>query len=154
MSAFKFLNDFEFSPVSNFWRLNEYDIPSSPGVYLLIARKGFYFNYPTGKNPVYYIGKTDSLRRRLKGHLKYHTQVKDNKRSKKFSLYEPRHEYGAVFGGRYCFIRTWQGVSTKNLEDKVLAQFAKYYHSFPVANSAGAWNQIEKKIKNKSRTEV
>jgi hypothetical protein len=52
-------------------------------------------------------------------------------------LIEPRHEYGGAFGGRYCFIRTWQGVRRKALEDVVLARFALRYRAFPVANGAG-----------------
>jgi hypothetical protein len=35
-------------------------------------------------------------------------------------------------------------MTPKNLEDEVLALFAKKYRSFPVANGAGAWNRIEK----------
>lgn len=75
--------------------------------------------------------------------MKWHTEARDSRR---YFLYEPRHEYGRIYGARYCFIRTWQGVSGKNLEDIVLARFAKRYHSFPVANGAGAWKRIEKEF--------
>ena len=146
MKKLKFLKDFdcEISPVKIFWRLKKHKIPSSPGVYLLITKPGITFQYPEGKSPIYYIGEGDSLYQRLRQHLKHHLHVKNNKRQKKSPLYEPRHEYGGVFGGRYCFIKTWSGMTPKNLEDEVLALFAKKHRSFPVANSAGAWNRIEK----------
>src|SRR5271154_5916702 len=95
------------SPVSDFWRCNEHGIPSSPGVYLLIARRGFQFSYPAGKSPIYYIGQTTSLYKRIvKQHRKYHKHVRDNCRLKNY-LYEARHEYGGVYGGKYCFIQAW-----------------------------------------------
>jgi hypothetical protein len=146
MKNFNFLEDFgrERSRMKNFWKLECHEIPSSSGVYLLVAKAGIEFQYPEGKSPIYYIGKADSLRRRLLQHLKLHLEVKSRNVEEEDFLNRPRHEYGAVFGGGYCFIKTWSGMTPKNLEDEVLALFAKKYRSFPVANSAGAWNRIEK----------
>jgi hypothetical protein len=131
------------SAVSNFWKCDEHDIPASPGVYLLIAKSDVQFPYPAGKSPIYYVGKTRSLHMRIvEQHLKYHTQVQKNCRSGR-CLLEMRHEYGGIYGGRYSFIRTWPGVSRKDLEDMLLAAFATKYHAFPVANSAGAWKRLK-----------
>ena len=131
------------SDLAKLWPLDRDAIPARPGVYILVAKKGFAFQYPKGKSPIYYIGQAKSLRRRLSQHHKWHTRARKNQRG--FPLLEPRHEYGAAFGGRYCFIKTWQGHRPKNLEEIVLAEFALKYRAFPVANSAGAWTRIETK---------
>jgi hypothetical protein len=141
MATFKFLEDIDTSPLSDFWRLHQHDIPASPGVYFLIARPGVRFLYPTSMSSIFYIGQASSLRRRLSDHLKYSTHVRENRRVT-HSLYWPRYEYAGAHGGRYCFIRTWQGCTPKALEDIVLARFAKRYRAFPVGNGAGAWNRI------------
>jgi hypothetical protein len=153
MALFDFLGELEkkveLTPPANFWQIKEeeHDIPSTPGVYILIARRGIHFAYPEGKSPIYYIGQTSSLKRRLCGHWKWHDEVKRDKRTV-FPLYEARHEYGGEFGGRYCYIKIWRGQTAKGLEDIVLARFAKRYNTFPVANSAAAWNRIKKEFRN------
>lgn len=149
MALFDFLEGLKVppSPIAKFWQVKEHPIPNAPGVYILIARRGVRFTYPRGKSPVYYIGQTRSLRVRLRGHLRWHIEVRDDSRSV-FPLYEARHEYGGQFGGRYCYIKTWQGQSPKSLEDIVLARFAKRFNTFPVGNGAAAWNRVEKEFKN------
>ena len=144
MTKLKFLTKScgKISSLADFWHLDEHNIPAKPGVYLLVARPGVDFLYPKGRSPVYYIGQTQSLRRRLSGHLKWHNEVRFDCRHG-YSISEPRHEYGGVFGGRYCYIETRRGQTAKSLEDFVLAEFAKCFHSFPVANSAGAWKHID-----------
>jgi hypothetical protein len=146
MRTLQFLKDYKTkaSKIANFWKLAEHDIPSKPGVYLLIA-ESVSFRHPVGKSRIYYIGQTNNLKRRLVGHLKWHTDARKKKRHS-YSLLEPRHEYGGVYGGRYCFIPTWHGLSARSLEETVLARFARHYHTFPVANGAGAWRRIEKEF--------
>ena len=144
MSAFSFLGDFDSSPLSglsNFWRLENHDVPDAPGVYFLVAKPGVRVTYPTGTSPIYYIGQASSLRNRLLGHLDFTTHVRENRRTTS-PLYWRVYEYGGVHGGRYCYMRTWRGVTPKALEDIVLARFAKRYRAFPVANNAGAWNRV------------
>ena len=122
-----------------FWGLGDDEIPSSPGAYILLANTRF--PYPQGKNSVYYIGQAANLRRRLLTHLRFAKQAKTDRRR---SLYWPRYEYAAVYGARYCYVHTWQGLKPKALEDHLMALFAIKHYSFPVANGAGAWNRIEK----------
>ena len=148
MALFKFLAGLEASPLADFWRLDEHDTPELPGVYLLIAKPSVHFLYPHGKSPIFYIGHARSLRDRLSRHLEFSQHVRDDRRGPSSPLYWPRYEYAGVFGARYCFIRTRQGRTSKDLEDIVLARFAKRYHSFPVANGAGAWNRIEREFAN------
>jgi hypothetical protein len=148
MDLFDFLKDLKAkaSPIGDFWRLEEHEIPASPGAYLLVARSSVRFTYPAGRSPIYYVGMAQSLRRRLSDHLKHHTEVRDRRDTSSF--YEPRHEYGGVHGGRYCFIRAWRSMSARSLEDAVLARFFVQYHSFPVANRAGGWRRVEQEFKN------
>ena len=141
MATFKFLGDLKTSEVANFWRLASHDIPASPGVYFLIAKPGVRFTYPGGTSSIFYVGQAGSLQRRLFDHLRFSTHVRE-KRRVGYSLYWPRYEYAGVFGGRYCYIATPRRSTPKALEDLVLARFAHQYRAFPVANSAGAWNQV------------
>lgn len=140
MKDLRFLKDFGTIAVlvRDYWKMKNHDIPSSPGVYILIAKPDISFQYPRGKSPIYYIGKAANLRRRLYEHLKHSIEAKKD-RKHEHHKYWPRYEYAASFGGRYTFIHTWQGITPKNLEDKILSQFADRYRSFPVANGAGSW---------------
>lgn len=129
-----------YSGEQNFWNLNNHDIPTRPGAYVLLAR-GTRFQYPIGKNPVYYIGQSTNLKQRLVRHLRYAKQARDNRQR---LLYRPRIEYAANFGTHYCYIRTWQGLGSKSLEDVLMAYFAEKHRSFPIANGAGSWARVAK----------
>ena len=134
-----------FSEVQQFWDLKDHVIPQQPGVYILLAR-GTRFRYPRGTNSVYYIGQSLNLRRRLRDHLKYASEAKNDR---KLLLYWPRYEYAAKYGTHYCFIRTWQNLKPRGLEEILMAHFAEKHRCFPVANGAGSWNRITAIIKNK-----
>lgn len=125
-------------PMRDYWKLKDHEIPYRPGVYILIARLGVLFQYPRGKSPIFYIGKAESLNKRLNEHLKHSKEARRDRMDIK-NKYWRRYEYAASFGGLYTFIHTWQGMTAKNLERKIICQFADYYRSFPVANSAGSW---------------
>jgi hypothetical protein len=66
-------------------------------------------------------------------------------------LYEARHEYGGAFGGKYCFIQTWSGISQKDLEKKVIRAFMQRYDAPPIANGAGIWGWVKKVHLRKSK---
>ena len=127
--------------MADFWSLRNHDIPDKPGAYILVARPGARFDYPSGRSPVFYIGQAGNLRSRLYQHLKWSKRADDNKNPVRWP-YWPRSEYGAAFGGRYAYLRTWQNFTPKSLEDLLLAKFALIYRSFPVANGQGSWNRI------------
>ena len=146
MAILTFLDEYyETSPLKVFWDIKEHEIPNSSGAYLLVARGDSHFNYPNGKSPIFYVGHSKNLRSRLLCHLRYALEARD---VRKEPLYWPRYEFAAIFAGRYCYIRTWQGLTSKALEEEVMAKFAKKYHSFPIANGAGSWNRIAKIVGN------
>ena len=122
----------------NFWNLRNHDIPQTPGVYIFLAR-GTRFVYPRRKSSVYYIGQSRNLRQRLRTHLTYAEQARDDRQ---LTLYYPRYEYAAAYGTHYCYVYTWHGLTPRALEEALLARFAEKHLSFPVANSAGAWKRI------------
>lgn len=135
-----FLGDVKISGMGNFWTLDLHEVPPAPGAYVLYARSGVTFQYPNGKSPVYYIGMAkSSLRNRLFQHLRYAQQASYDRR---WTMYWPRYEYAAKFGGRYAFIRTWQRMTPRALEEEILKRFAERYRAFPVGNGAGAWGRI------------
>jgi len=121
------------SSVSVLKQCKKHRIPSAPGVYFLIAKR-HQFHYPAGRNPIYYIGQTKSLHKRIvEQHSLWHDRV-----------IEARHEYGGVYGGRYCYIQTWPGISPEKLEKKVIRAFIQRYHAAPVANGGQVWGWVEK----------
>ena len=134
-----------FSGIKQFWNFEKQDIPPRPGAYILLA-KGTRFHYPSGKNSVYYIGQSSNLRSRLSYHYKYASEAKNDRN---LLLYWPRYEYAAEFGTHYCFIRTWQNLKPRGLEEILMAYFAEKHRSFPVANGAGSWKRITDLIQKK-----
>jgi len=143
LAIFHFLEGLESTKLADFWQLRGHDVPALPGVYVLAAKANVRYRYPAGSSPIFYIGQAKSLKRRLLTHLSYSEQASGERR---IPLYWPRYEYAAQHGGRYCYIRTWQGLSPKVLEDIVLARFAKRFRAFPIANGAGAWNRVDSEM--------
>lgn len=143
MAYLKFIEGLNVSPFSDFYGVRDHEVPNLPGVYVLAATDNILYRYPSGRSPIFYIGQAKSLRRRLGLHIKYAIEAFEDRR---LPLYWPRYEYAAAHGCRYCYIRTWQGMRPKSLEDIVLARFAKRYASFPVANGAGAWKRVQSEM--------
>jgi hypothetical protein len=123
----------------DFWNLGQHPIPALPGAYVLAAHN--WFAYPAGKSPVFYIGQAANLQKRLGDHLKFAEQVRDNDR-RGLAMYYPRYEYAGAFGARYAYVRTWQRLTPRGLEEMLMASFARRYRAFPIANSAGSWNRL------------
>lgn len=141
MAIIDFLSNYELSDLKDFWKINDHEIPTLPGVYILMARGEVHFYYPRGRTPIFYVGHSKNLRSRLRTHLKYATEARDNRKE---DLYWPRYEYAAAYAGRYCFMRTWQGMTPRGLEEEVMARFAKKHLCFPIANGAGSWWRVSR----------
>lgn len=141
MALLDFIGHLNHSELRDFWKVKDHDVPSGPGAYILVAKGHSHFSYPRGNSPIFYIGQSSNLHSRLYEHLKYATQARNDR---KRQLYWPRYEFAAIYGGRYCYLRTWQGLTPKALEEIILARFANKYRSFPIANGSGSWNRIVK----------
>ena len=94
---------------------------------------------------MFYIGQSGNLHSRLNMHLDYATQVLNDDRREGL-LYYPRYEYAGKFGKSYAYLRTWQRMKPKALEEELMACFARQYHAFPIANAAGSWNRVYKHL--------
>jgi hypothetical protein len=57
---------------------------------------------------------------------------------------EARHEYGGSYGGRYCFVKTWPGMSASKLERSIIRAFIYEHHAAPVANGGQSWGWVKK----------
>ncbi len=112
------------------------DMPTSSGAYVLIADNTF--NYPGGTSPVFYIGKADRLRRRLRQHKQGINRASGNR---KHAVYLPPYEYGAKFGAQVAIV---DSNKPRETEFQLLAYFAKTYLSLPVANNAVNRRSIRK----------
>jgi hypothetical protein len=129
------------SPLDDFWRLGDHEIPASGGAYILVASETFL--YPGGRSRVFYIGQSTNLRWRLRTHLRYSRHVQGNQRVSDW-LYWPRYEYAGKFGVRYAYVQTHNGMTSRAVEEELMASFAHRYLAFPVANGSGSWKRITK----------
>jgi excinuclease UvrABC nuclease subunit len=111
-------------------------VPAAPGVYIFSARPGHRFAYPRGRSPVFYIGRSTNLRRRLTTHRRFILQAREDRH---LQQYWPRYEYGASFGCRVTVIVTRRGDTAATLESQLLSLFAAQYGVWPVANGVGVW---------------
>ena len=111
----------------DFWNLRNHDIPPTPGAYIFLAH-GTRLRYPRGTNSVYYIGQSKTLRQRLRTHLTYAEQARDDRQG---PLYYQRYEYAAAFGTHYCYVHTWSGLTPRALEEHLLARFSEKAPQLP-----------------------
>jgi len=74
-----------------------------PGAYILLARPDITFQYPKGMSSIFYSGKSENLRRRIREHYslscKLKTRLDDDS-------YRDRYQYMTRLGGRYTFLET------------------------------------------------
>jgi hypothetical protein len=70
------------------------------------------------------------------------TGIRQARDARRLCLYRPIREYGAAFGAHYSFVVAPPGWFPMDLEDRLMALFARQYLSLPVANGAGAWRRI------------
>ncbi len=134
-----------FSGLHAFWDLGNHEIPAKAGAYILLAR-GTRFQYPIGKNAVYYIGQSTSLHRRLHTHWKRANDAR-RRECRQGTRDWPRYEYAASFGTHYCYVKVWGPLKPRALEEILMGHFLMQHRSFPVANGAGSWSRIDKYIK-------
>jgi putative zinc finger/helix-turn-helix YgiT family protein len=135
VSPMEFVADLNPTPPHDLLDWDENSVPAQPGAYLLMAGAETSFRYPRGESPVFYIGKADVLRHRLRTHRKKIGQAKNDRG---LCLYFPVYEFGASFGVRYSFIQAREERFPPFLEILLMARFAKQYRSLPIANNAGS----------------
>lgn len=124
--------------------LNE--IKEVKGVYIIAAQQQS-FIYPNGNSKVFYIGKSNNLRRRMKQHKAQALAISETaKKDRGAYWYYPKHQYLSAFGGQVFFFSTRGTQDEQNLESALFASFYDRYHSFPVSNGAMSFEKIKKSL--------
>ena len=110
------------------------DIPENGGAYVLGSSDGTMFTYPWGSSPIFYVGQSSNLHKRIRDHKKYILQATEDHAEK---YWWPRYQYGASFGTTIAWY-TARGTQNPNiLEADIITSFYKMYGSIPLAN--GTW---------------
>ncbi|MDO6766185.1 hypothetical protein [Agarivorans sp. 1_MG-2023] len=104
------------------------------GVYILGSSDNTMFTYPWGSSPIFYIGKSLNLMKRLRTHRKQILQAADDHNSKYF---RPKNQYGAAFGAETAVYYLQGSECLDLLESKMITDFYDTFGSIPVGN--GAW---------------
>lgn len=120
------------------------DVTTGPGVYIIVSADNTKFVYPKGTSPVFYIGKADNLRRRLREHLKNLRLIIDNEETDMRNHYQrcSRYQYMKYYGAYvYTFHCLKSTQDAKNLESQILWKFYERYRSLPVGNGARSFEK-------------
>jgi hypothetical protein len=145
MSSLEFVGGLATSPIRDLLSADKPDAPKKmPGAYILIAGSGTTFRYPGGESSVFYIGQATKVRRRLFTHRKNILEAMN----RRLCVHLPLEEYGAAFGAHYSIVLAGEAFAPPDLEDLLMARFARQYRSLPVANGAGGWKRIRKIIRS------
>ena len=129
--------------ISNAFRKDEMlhfdDVPAAPGVYIMVAKE-CKFIYPKKKSPVFYIGTSNNLNRRLKDHLRLYKLAQTDYKKNKMWNYS-RYNYAVAFGADIYYMRITGRENEKSLESKAMEGFYDRYGAIPVGNGAFAFRQ-------------
>ncbi|WP_139800648.1 hypothetical protein [Geothermobacter hydrogeniphilus] len=109
-------------------------IPKVSGAYILGTSDGSMLTYPWGSSPVFYIGQSSNLFKRIKDHKKYIIQAIDDHEEK---YWWPRYQFGASFGTTVAWYSTRGTQNPNTLESDLITKFYEMYGSIPLAN--GTW---------------
>lgn len=115
--------------------IEDENIPWAPeiaGAYVLGTNKGTMFSYPWGNSPVYYIGQSRDLRKKLVEHRKYILLAKNDRGEQRWW---PRYQYGASFGATVAWYTGKGSQFAHMLEYDLVTSFYEMYGSIPLANN-------------------
>jgi len=108
--------------------------PTKPGAYVLGSSDGTMFTYPWGSSPIFYIGQSSSLLKRLKEHKKNISEAINDHTEK---YWWPRYQFGASFGADLAWYSA-RGMQNPNvLESDLITSFYESFGSIPMSN--GTW---------------
>ena len=113
------------------------------GVYILVAKKGK-FLYPSKKySPIFYIGMSTNLKKRLKSHQNEIKRIhKMPFKDRWDDWYWERHQYAVAFECRVLVFTIRSSQSAKNLEANIIENFYNEFYGKPVANGAFSFKKI------------
>lgn len=116
------------------------EVPNKAGIYLMLAKK-VRFIYPRKKtSPVFYIGTSDNLKKRLKEHLRLFNKAamefKKDVKSSDLHWHYSRYNYANAYGVDLYYMRITGRESSKCLESKAIEGFYDKYGALPVGNGS------------------
>ena len=107
-------------------------VPDTGGAYVLGTSDGTMLTYPWGSSPIFYIGKANNLRRRLRDHRKYIVGATEDHEERNWW---PRYQYGAAFGADCAHYSRRGQQEPQNIEALLITSFYRTFGSIPAANS-------------------
>ncbi len=110
------------------------EVPEHSGAYVLGSSDGVDFVYPWGVSPVFYIGQSKNLRKRIEEHIRYTKQAMEGHDE---YFWWPRYQYAAAYGLSVVWYSTRGKQNPNVLEAELVEHFYEMYGSIPIAN--GAW---------------
>ncbi len=114
------------------------ELPARDGVYI-IASPQTTFVYPKGVSKILYIGKANSIRRRLKEHQKHLRDVCDDKSAEQWFF--DRYNYMKYHGARVYYYLCRGNQESKDLESWIIWSFYNKFGSMPVGNGARSFSK-------------
>ena len=115
------------------------DIPPQEGVYI-ITSDTTKFIYPKGTSRVIYIGKADSIRRRLKEH-QHHLRLAYDTPEMEDDWRFDRYNYMKYHGAQVVYYLSLGNQESKNLESDILLRFYDKFGAMPVGNGARSFHK-------------
>lgn len=145
-----FLKSFRTKPDGYIGDIFNYEevksIPDKKGVYVLVS-KTQRFIYPNGNSKIIYIGKANSLLKRLKTHYRHSIELRNSSNNSKNSQwFYSRYQYIDKFDCQVYWYTTRGQQDPKDLESIIIEHFYNKYLSLPIGN--GAFSFKQKKITN------
>ena len=130
----RFVQDRWFDDMVDLLKDDLAEIPTTSGAYVLGSSDGTNLIYPWGRSPVFYIGKSKALKRRLMAHRRFTEDAIDDHEALNFW---PRYQYGASFGVTCAWYTNSPERTAGQLEAQLINEFYDLYGSIPTAN--GSW---------------
>lgn len=109
------------------------DVPSTGGAYVLGTSDGTMLTYPWGSSPIFYIGKADDLKTRLRAHRK---NIRGAMEDHEELYWWQRYQYGAAFGAHCAYYSRKGPENVQNVEAALIESFYLVFGSIPAANSS------------------
>ncbi|HRN43024.1 MAG: GIY-YIG nuclease family protein [Flavobacteriales bacterium] len=116
------------------------------GVYILLATSDDKFLYPNREySPIYYIGMSTNLAKRLNGHKESIKFIKEKHKTKERwdDWYWDRYQYAVSFGCEVIIFTTRSNQKPKDLESEILEMFYNRYLAKPVSNGAFSFRKAK-----------
>ena len=107
------------------------ELPRAPSAYVIGTADNTSLTYPWGTSPIYYIGQSEDLSKRIGNHAEWARQARDD-HSREWWL--PSYQYAGAFGGQVVWWLAKEGASQKNLEVALINAFYLAYGAIPAAN--------------------